>query len=654
MNKLKIAMLPKILVVDDINTNLILVEKSLSGIGAEILTSKRPNNALELAKRHEFALLILDVQMPQMIGFELADRIRNTEKNKFTPIIFLTGIFSDNESIFKGYRSGAVDYITLPFNRKILYSKVKVFLDLYSQKQELAEKSERFKVLAQFATDFQKISTGENIYKSIGGNFAKIYTDSLIFVNSYNPELSELKIEHAIDPNGILDEFQELIKVPLSEMTFQVSKEIHDEIIKTGIKKLASLSELTIGKIPEETCAKISQQINISEIYSSGFIWNDDLYGTISLVLTGEEKINNTEFIEAFIHQASLAIQKWSKDKSLLQSEEKFQKAFENSPEAIIISDFETGQIIDTNEGFAKIFGWELKELKKQNLYEIEIFRYTEQRAKLLREISSKNKIEPREVELLNSGGEVLTALLSSDIMYLEDKKAILSVINDITSIKKAEEKLMSSVIEAADLERKRIAAELHDNLVQSMTAASMNFNSIKESITSLSKETQELFTNGMSFLEKAMQESRSISQNLMPKSIEDFGLILTLESLLENIGKTYDTKFKFIHNLNNTNLSEQLNFNLYRITQEAINNTIKHAAAENAILQIMKHKDELIYTFEDDGKGIANFDEELLKKGQGLTNINNRVKSFGGEIQIDSVSGKGTMITINIPINND
>ncbi|NQU64343.1 MAG: response regulator, partial [SAR324 cluster bacterium] len=127
-----------ILIVDDKAENLDLLESMLlTDLDVNIVAEQSGKKAIDATLKNEFALAILDVQMPEMSGFELAEQIRKEEKSKHLPIIFLSAVFKDEFNIFKGYESGAVDYMTKPYKREILINKVKVFLDLYSQQLDL-------------------------------------------------------------------------------------------------------------------------------------------------------------------------------------------------------------------------------------------------------------------------------------------------------------------------------------------------------------------------------------------------------------------------------------------------------------------------------------------------------------------------------------
>ena len=133
MNKLDS---PKILIVDDRPENLFALERVLGPLSARVFTAQSGNEALSLMLRHDFAVTLLDVQMPIMDGFETASLMRENESTKCIPIIFVTAISKDEEHVFRGYEAGAVDYLFKPINSSVLIGKINVFLELYCQKKE--------------------------------------------------------------------------------------------------------------------------------------------------------------------------------------------------------------------------------------------------------------------------------------------------------------------------------------------------------------------------------------------------------------------------------------------------------------------------------------------------------------------------------------
>lgn len=132
--------LPKCLIVDDLEANLIALEKLLKDERVQVIRAQSGLEALNLLLEHDFALALVDVQMPNMDGFELAEIMRSTEKTRSIPLIFVTAAGADAQRVFQGYEKGAVDFLQKPLTPQIVISKVRVFLELYNQKEQLKQK----------------------------------------------------------------------------------------------------------------------------------------------------------------------------------------------------------------------------------------------------------------------------------------------------------------------------------------------------------------------------------------------------------------------------------------------------------------------------------------------------------------------------------
>ncbi|GAA0969055.1 response regulator [Acrocarpospora macrocephala] len=131
----------KILMVDDREENLIALEAILSSLDLVPVRARSGEEALKALLGTEFALILLDVRMPGMDGFETAAHIKRRERTRNIPIIFLTVVDSAPDYAFRGYAAGAVDYLTKPFDPWVLRAKVAVFVELYNMTQRLTEQA---------------------------------------------------------------------------------------------------------------------------------------------------------------------------------------------------------------------------------------------------------------------------------------------------------------------------------------------------------------------------------------------------------------------------------------------------------------------------------------------------------------------------------
>ena len=130
-------MKPKILTVDDRSQNLYVLERLLITLDVDVFKAASGAEALGLILEHDFCVAIVDVQMPEMDGYELVELMRGNERAATLPVIFVSAIYSDEYHHRKGYNAGAVDFMSKPFNPEILLGKVRVFIDLYKQRQNL-------------------------------------------------------------------------------------------------------------------------------------------------------------------------------------------------------------------------------------------------------------------------------------------------------------------------------------------------------------------------------------------------------------------------------------------------------------------------------------------------------------------------------------
>lgn len=152
--------LQKILIVDDRPENLLALRTVLGELDIEFIEATNGNDALAATLYHSFALAILDIVMPGMDGYELANLLRGDPRTRRLPIIFMTAAYGEEDHIFKGYEAGAVDYIVKPYNPRVLLSKVSVFLELDRKNTALVEKlealaasEERFRSLVMTVPD---------------------------------------------------------------------------------------------------------------------------------------------------------------------------------------------------------------------------------------------------------------------------------------------------------------------------------------------------------------------------------------------------------------------------------------------------------------------------------------------------------------------
>ena len=203
------------------------------------------------------------------------------------------------------------------------------------------------------------------------------------------------------------------------------------------------------------------------------------------------------------------------------------------------------------------------------------------------------------------------------------------------------EQKVALAMLNAEEEERERISHELHDRLGSLLTVVKHKVSLFKDQV----EEVQ--YEQAIEMLSDASSVSRSISHQLFANELKDFGLDSAVENLFSKLNQNNDLqKFTFTSNLSNTNrMNWDSELQLFRITQELINNTLKYAEATQVDLSIQLENDKIEYIYEDNGKG---FNYSKVKKGIGLQGIFTRAKSINLNVKINTSTGKGVKIYIN------
>ena len=205
------------------------------------------------------------------------------------------------------------------------------------------------------------------------------------------------------------------------------------------------------------------------------------------------------------------------------------------------------------------------------------------------------------------------------------------------------------AVIQAEENERKRIAGDLHDGIGQIMSAAKMNLSSIEARLDFKNEEDRMAFEKIVHLVDESCREVRNVSHNMMPNALLKSGLSSAVKEFIDKI----DSRVLKV-NLYSEGLNERLDSNvetvLYRVIQECVNNVIKHSGANELDISLIKDKDGIAATIEDNGKGFG-VTEKLKAEGIGLKNIRTRIEYLKGTVDFDSDEGKGTLVAIHVPL---
>jgi two-component system, NarL family, sensor kinase len=263
--------------------------------------------------------------------------------------------------------------------------------------------------------------------------------------------------------------------------------------------------------------------------------------------------------------------------------------------------------------------------------------------------LKSENERKEQEKKRIILGLGILAVLLLAVVTLVYQAKRNKQQAQYQSNLVKERERGLAAVFEGIEEERKRIAKDLHDGIGQQLSGLRMSWEALKERVTPALPEESDRLEKLTSVLDESAKELRSISHQMMPRAIEENGLLPALEEMLEkSLGYT-KIHFRLEHfQVEGKRFDPRIEVGLYRVAQELVNNVVKHSHATEVSVQLYKSKGFLILIVEDNGRG---FEVAARSEGIGLTNITSRINTVNGDVQWEPGPNSGTVATIRVPV---
>lgn len=338
---------------------------------------------------------------------------------------------------------------------------------------------------------------------------------------------------------------------------------------------------------------------------------------------------------------------------SLRRSEKKFKILFNSSSDEIYMLDYNC-KFIEVNQVVCDILGYSKKELLDMHLRDIKSPRYVKLIPSIVDEIKLKEQLI-FESEHKTKDGRIIPVEIKSRVIDFNNEKTILSMARDITERKQIERKVLNAIIETEEKEKERFAKDIHDGLGTLLSSINIYVNMLKSTdMEEAERENILNYTKGL--IDEAIQNAKEIANNLRPDVISRFGLITAIKTHCEMINKSGLVAINLNYGNDFSKLDEDLEVTLYRVIKELLNNTLRHASADEVEINLQYENKLLTLDYYDNGIG---FDvERAIKKkthkGMGLSNIMSRIKAVDGTCKIFSDRGKGTTVIAKIKTDSE
>lgn len=614
----------EILVVDDTPSNLDFITSLLRDAGYCVRAATAPALALNSALSHPPDLVILDVRMPDINGFELCQQLKSHPQTTSIPVIFVSGLTDVSDRI-KGFAAGGVDFIVKPFQKDEVLARVSTHLSLRNVTRDLSLQKQRLEELVQERT-WELIEERDT---------AQLYLDvaGVMLI--------------ALDLNGCIE-----------------------MVNKRGAKILGEAENSLIGKHWIESFVLPSERESFSHLISQGIAGDQSENHPHDVRIVGK---GMNEFIMSWTNSpvrdkagkivGLLASAEDVTDRRIIEqalqaSEEKYRSFIENAPDAI----FKVDELLTckyVNPAACWLVGFSQSELHSMKFVDLLSPLDAENYRRLTLGVD-RHAGFTAEFNLCRKGGKVVQTAIKA--VLLPDEQ-IMIFCSDISELRSAEKvaieravelkstldqlnKLSDHLHDSIEHERMTMASDIHDQIGASLTGARMMIGKLELESSDLPDKARETLKQVRELVTLALESSRGVYTRLRPPMLDDIGLVETcrwyLHDWADKSGIEIEQRISSIGDEPN----EALRMDLFRIFQELLTNVSRHSNARKVVVSLTRSANEIVLYVKDDGIG---FDASAIQGGFGLQGIRSRVSRHNGSFSTKREK-QGSRVTIQFP----
>lgn len=599
----------RVLVVNDVPDQLELMSVLLRQSGYGILTAADGRAALEVASAAQPDLIIADVLMPYIDGIELCRLIRAQPAMRLTPILLVSAIRKDNDSVLEGLKAGADDYLEAPYEPMRLVAKVTRLLERKWSEEALRHGEARFRALIENSSDIITIlgADGTIRYES----------PSIKRVLGYEPE--ELVGRNAFDLVHPEDRARVI--------------EVFNRVMGSG---------------------------GSSQYVEYHFQHQDGSWCVLESV--GKTFVDESGELVGVVNSRDIMERKRAEEK-LRQSEHQLAEAQRLAHVGSWHWDVQNNVVLWSDELY-RIFGLRPQELDPTYESFLALV-HPEDRATVARVLESALRNQASYTHyfrIIRPDGQVGIVYSSGRVESDEHGEPLrmIGTTQDVTEQRLARERLKSSAERLRALsarlqsvreeERTMIARELHDDLGGALTGLKMDLSWLARRLAADDDETIRERLRAMSaYIDATIQKVRDISTELRPSVLDDLGLAAAIDWQAREFQRRTEIECRIVSVEEVVRLSQEKATAVFRIFQEILTNIARHACASLVEISLKEQTGNLILTVSDNGRGIQDV-EVSAATSIGLLGMRERALVFGGHVEISGSPGQGTTVIVRIP----
>jgi PAS domain S-box-containing protein len=613
----------------------------------QIARAKRLSEAIDRLQSSEFSAVLLDLSLPDSQGLDTIVQIKAAARD--LPIVVFTGL-DDRELALQALAAGAQDYLVKgTISPEMLVRVIRYAIErgrIFQQLQAEILERQRSEQILRLIVEGTASVTGKEFFHSLVRSLAQALQARYAFISEcLDSPPTKVRAFAFWQGNNFGDNFE-----------YNLHGSPCEQVINSG------------------RCQYYPRQIQSLFPEEKGLVeWEAQSYAGITLndaagkilghlaVLDDrpmESEVRTRSILEIFAARAAAEMERQLVEEALQISEEKFSKAFRSSPNAITISTLKDGCYIDVNESCTQMLGYSREEMIGQNASHLEIWAKPEDRDRLTQLIEQQGAVSNLKFPFRKKSGEILSGLLSAEIIQLAEEPCLLAVTTDITAIEQAE-KALERLAEIGEL-----AATIVHEVRNPLTTVMMGLNSLKRA--TLSDRFQEHLALALDEAERLQRLLNEIllyakPQNLALSELDLNRAIAEILPLLQSLPMAVGKQLAFLSSsvpimvLADKDKFKQVVINLVTNALEAID------AGEVVMLKLqLGSSDRICFEVHNGGTPIPPdilpkltkpfFTTKSTGNGLGLAIVKRIVEAHGGELQIESSPLAGTQVTVKLP----
>ncbi len=639
-----------ILMVDDRHENLLALESVLVSSHYHLVRAESGAEALRMVLQMEFAVILMDVQMPDMNGFETAKLIKAREKSKETAILFITALSQSQEHVMEGYALGAIDYIFKPFDPDILKSKVHNLVQMYLHRAEIQYQREQLRTQQQ---ELEEAHSQLRKSEALARVIAESSSDSMLTLD-HNGQI--LKVNPAVKTMFGYDE-QDVIGEQLSLLLPELSHRVLSDLSQTRAMESEAMRK-------DGTVFTVDYQINVGRI-EDGFIW-------VCSIRDISERKQHYDKLESLVQERTQALQAshiklQNKIKEndhmytlIKESEEKYRQLVEGSPETILVRKIKEDTWSFINDTGLKMFGAESKnQILGKSLYQFIPEHLHQQVRDLLKAVDQGNELQYHTFQLKRLDGELIDVQIKVIPFIYRGEKSVHIVIRDVTELKKSREFIEQS--DKLTMVGELAAGIAHE--IRNPLTSLRGFVQLLDNGQGTNKGYTRIMLSEVDRINAIVSELLLLSKPVKAdfESVDLKELIYNVVTLIEAHANLYGVEIKMVDHTQEAVISHCEDNKMKQVFINILKNAIE-AMPKGGVVTISLDQDDDFnaISIEDEGCGIS--EEQLSRIGKpfyttkdngtglGIMICQSIIENHKGHMHITSELGKGTTVHLLLP----